>query len=140
MEIYFRKQLAYELAKKTGLFGYEEPANLPRLSDERYEKFIVRCKDAFERSREPSVLHHKENYGDCHELPPYWMLVNVMDFGLMLILFKGVSGVLTILSYLLEYVAPDTSWRDRLRKLIGDQNEETLEKMGFKEGWRETAF
>lgn len=210
VEIYFRTQLAYELAGKTGLFGYEDPANLPRLNDGRYGKFIARCKEAFDRSREPFVLHYKEKYGDCHELPPYWMLVNVMDFGLMLTLYRGasvdirnklakdlgvsakvleswlvtlntvrnicahhgrlwnkrlgtvpkipknnedvrwgdlallkpdrVAGVLTILSYLLEFVAPGTHWRDRLWNLIGGQNEETLEKMGFMAGWKRSSF
>jgi abortive infection bacteriophage resistance protein len=51
-----------------------------------------------------------------------------------------IAGVLTILNYLLEYIAPDTHWRDRLWKLIGNQDEKTLEKMGFIKGWEMSLF
>lgn len=207
VEIYFRTQLSYQLARETGVFGYANPNNLPRLSRENYDKFIDRCKESLSRSREPFVVHFKEKYGDSHELPPYWMLVNVMDYGMMLTLYRGapiktrnniardlgipakvleswlvtlnttrnicahhgrlwnrrlgtvpmipktsedarwknlrgiqtdkIAGVLTILSYLLERVAPDTHWRERLFSLIDSESDETLFRMGFTEGWQE---
>lgn len=210
VEIYIRTQLAYELARETGKFGYETPQGLPRLDIQRYEHFIARCKEAFERSREPFVIHYRRKYGDEHALPPYWTLVNIMDFGMMLTLYKGasveirnrlasslgitakvleswlvaintvrnicahhgrlwnkrlgtvpkrpknpvdkrwmdlegidmgrVAGVLTILSYLLEHVAPDTHWRQRFMDLVDLETEETLYMMGFKPGWKESPF
>lgn len=207
VEVYFRTRLAYELAGATGPFGFMDRDNLPRLNVEDYEEFIERCKDELDRSREPFALHFKETYGDCHELPPYWILVNLMDFGTMLRLYKGASseirnkiagdlgvstrvlkswlvainttrnicahhgrlwnrgigtrpiiptqakypewhepfevrsdnmlGMLTILSYLLERVAPDTSWRKRLFALLATRNEDELRRMGFSEGWQD---
>lgn len=207
VEVYFRTQLAYELARDTGSFGFLNANNLPRLKREKYNKFIARCKSELSRSREPFAIHFREAYSDKHELPPYWILVNLMDFGTMLSLFKGaptetrgklandlgirsrvleswlvtintvrnicahhgrlwnrgigtrpiipkrskypewhepfsvrsdnVFGILTILSYLLERIAPETSWRERLLKLLDPLNPDELQRMGFVEGWQE---
>ena len=30
-----------------------------------------------------------DKHGDKHNLPPYWMLVNVTDFGMVVTLYKG---------------------------------------------------
>ena len=210
VEIYFRTQLAYELARTTGPFGFKERTNLPNLDQDRYRKFIKRCKEAFDRSREPFAIHFREKYGDAHDLPPYWMLVNLMDFGMTLTLYKGapndirkrisasvgvapavldswlvclntirniaahhgrlwnrrigtqpsipraknderwhvpyqvcpdrIFGTLTILSYLLEVIAPDTKWRERLFVLLKTRSENELRMMGFLGGWKECPF
>ena len=207
IEVYFRTQLAYELAGATGPFGFLDPKNLPRLTQEDYEEFLERCESEFERSREPFAVHFREQYGDVHSLPPYWILVNLMDFGTMLRLYNGASpairnklsgdlgvssrvlkswlvaintvrnicahhgrlwnrgigtrpiipaaekdpewhepfkvrsdnmfGILTILSYLLDRIAPETSWRERLFRLLKNLNEDELRRMGFVEGWHE---
>ena len=207
VEIYFRTQLAYELARETGTFGFLDASNLPRLNRDEYDKFIARCKDELRRSREPFAVHFKEAYSDEHELPPYWILVNLMDFGTMLRLFSGAPakirnklandlgvssrvleswlvtintvrnicahhgrlwnrgigtrpiipkqskhpewhepfsvrsdnmfGILTILSYLLEHIAPETFWRERLFKLLGRLSFGELRRMGFTKGWQE---
>lgn len=207
VEIYFRTQLAYELARKTGAFGFRDKDNLPRLEQDAYHEFIERCTEELERSREPFAIHFKEAYGDEHDLPPYWILVNLMDFGTMLRLYNGASsdirgklandlgvtsrvlkswlvainttrnicahhgrlwnrgigtrpiiptkskypewhepfavrsdnmfGVLTILSYLLERIAPNTSWHERLFGLLSRLGSDELRRMGFAEGWEE---
>lgn len=204
VEIYFRTQLAHALARETGAFGFMEPGNLPRLKDYEYQKFIKKCKEKQQQSREPFAVHFKETYGDTHDLPPYWVLVNMMDFGQMLTLYRGASveirneissavgvsarvldswlrtlntarnicahhgrlwnrtlgtkpmiprtdqwhepfevapdkvfSVLTILSYLLEIVAPQTSWRSRLMALLSKRSNRNLERMGFEAGWDE---
>ena len=46
-------------------------------------------------------------------------------------------GILTILSYLLGYIAPNTSWRERLFKLLDRLNADELRCVGFAEGWEE---
>ena len=46
-------------------------------------------------------------------------------------------GLLTILSYLLERVAPNTSWRMQLFRLLETRTEDELKRMGFTEGWKE---
>lgn len=210
IEVYFRSQLAYELAEKTGPFGYLDPVNLPRLDEDEYREFLERCKTQYSRSSEPFVRHFKEKYGDCEELPPYWIIVNLMEFGTMLRLYKGASpdvrntlaakldvttrvlkswlvalnttrnicahharlwnkgigtrpvipnkeknlewyepfqiradricGILTILSYLLERVAPDTSWRSKLFDLLNTRSSNELNRMGFVEGWKESPL
>lgn len=210
VEVYFRSQLAYELAKDTGPFGYLEPEHLPRLDDEEYYDFLERCEAQYSRSNEPFVRHFREKYGDDNELPPYWIMVNLMDFGTMLHLYKGASpkvrnalasrlgittrvlkswlvalnttrnicahharlwnkgigtrpiipnkeknlewhepfpiradrtcGILTILSYLLEQVAPDTSWRTKLFNLLETRSADELDRMGFAEGWKESPL
>lgn len=210
IEVYFRVQLAYELAKETGPFGYLDPKNLPRLNEDEYHDFLDRCKKQYVRSNEPFVRHFKKKYGDNRELPPYWIMVNLMEFGTMLRLYKGASpktrnllasklgvtsrvlkswlvalnttrnicahharlwnkgmgtrplipsceknsqwyepfqvradrtcGILSILSYLLERVAPDTSWRTRLFDLLDTRSVDELNRMGFTDGWKESPL
>lgn len=91
VEVYMRTQLAYLLAERTGPFGFLDNANLPRLSTDRYERFMAKCREAYERARggEPFAKHFHGAYGDVHDLPPYWMLANVMDFGMVVTLFRG---------------------------------------------------
>ena len=207
VEIYFRTQLAYELAGETGGFGFFDRKNLPRLEWRDYLDFMRRCTEELDRSREPFAIHFKETYGDEHDLPPYWILVNLMDFGTMLRLYNGASveirnklsgdlgvssrvlkswlvainttrnicahhgrlwnrgigtrpiiptkskypewhepftvrsdnmfGMLTVLSYLLERIAPGTHWRTRLFRLLERLNPDELKRMGFSEGWKE---
>ncbi|MBQ9043184.1 MAG: Abi family protein [Eggerthellaceae bacterium] len=210
VEVYFRTRLAYELAKATGPFGYRDSANLPGLTEDDHARFIRKCEGAFNRSREPFAIHFREKYGDVHALPPYWMLVNLTDFGMMLTLYRGASnairkgiaadlgvsakvleswlvclntvrnmaahhgrlwnrrlgtqptiprkkndvrwhephnvkpdrmfGALTVLSYLLELIAPDTKWRDRLFDLLSTRSAGELRMMGFAGNWRECPF
>lgn len=91
VEVYFRAQLSYVLAEETGVFGYLDRSNLPRLKNDAYEEFVHHCENEYRRSREPFALHFKRKYGDCHDMPPYWIMVNLMDFGNMLRLYKGAS-------------------------------------------------
>ena len=209
VEVYMRTQLAYLLAEHTGPFGFLDRNNLPRLSEERYERFIRKCREAYKRAREgePFAKHFHDKYGDTHDLPPYWMLVNVMDFGMVVTLYKGapvgirqeiadglgvstrvldswlvtintvrntcahhgrlwnrtlgnppmipkdnvwhepyevkndkVFGTLTVLSYLLEHVAPETSWRTRLLNLVQTLSQRDQERMGFIGVWKECPF
>lgn len=205
VEVYIRTQLAYELAQARGPFGYLDRESLPNLDDDRYNKLLRRCKDAFDRSREPFVIHFRDVYGDDHDLPPYWMLVNLMDFGMVFTLYRGAPNsvrksiastfgieprvmdswlmtlnttrnicahhgrlwnrtlgtkpsiprakndsrwhlpykvrgdkvfvILTMLSVMLEVVAPDTKWRDRLFRLIHTRSEKNMRRMGFGLGW-----
>jgi abortive infection bacteriophage resistance protein len=210
VEVYLRTQLAYELAQAGEPFGYGDRSNLPNLSQAEYDKFLRRCREAFDRSREPFALHFKEVYGDVHKLPPYWMLANLMDFGMVLTLYRGAPNpvrksisrafgiepkvmdswlvtlnttrnicahhgrlwnrtlgtkptiprrkndprwhdpyevghdkvfvVLTMLSAMLEVVAPDTEWRNRLGKLLNTRSQADLRRMGFTFGWEKCPF
>ena len=91
VEVYMRVQLAYILAEQTGPFGFLDRGKLPRLSEKRYGHFIEKCHDTYGRAKrgEPFAKHFHNKYGDHHDLPPYWILVNVMDFGMVVALYKG---------------------------------------------------
>ena len=84
-----RSRLAYELSHLQGPFGYLSRANLPGLSDDEYGSFIAKAKQCFDRSHEPFANHFRKKYGDSHELPPYWIIVESFDFGLISKLYKG---------------------------------------------------
>lgn len=209
VEVYMRTQLAYLLAEQTGPFGFLDRNNLPRLTEERYEHFMDKRHDAYGRAKtgEPFAKHFHDKYGDKHDLPPYWMLVNVMDFGMVVTLYKGspvpvrqqiakelgvstkvldswlvtvntvrnicahhgrlwnriignppmiprasewhdphevkndkMFGTLTVLSYLLERVAPDTEWRARLLDKVLKLSRRNQERMGFVGNWKECPY
>lgn len=205
VEVYMRTQLTYRLAKVAGPFGYLDRSTLPNMDQRAYGHFMSRCFAAYDRSKTLFVEHFKKRYGDSHGLPPYWMLVNIMDFGMMLTLFKGSPDdvkkgianevgvpaevyeswllmlntvrnvcahhdrlwnrrlgnrpkiprghrypdwhrphvvnnsttftLLTILSYLLARIAPNTSWHDKVLQLLRSRDEEDLRRMGFEKGW-----
>ena len=46
-----------------------------------------------------------------------------------------IFGTLTVLSYLLERMAPDTGWHDRLLGLVGGLSVRNQGRMGFVRGW-----
>ena len=210
VEVFMRSRLAYYLANETGVFGYLEQQFLPRLSQEDHSSFLKRCRDCYSRSREPFADHFRETYGDTCEMPPYWIMVNVMEMGLLLRLYTGASidirakiasevetkpvlldswlltlntvrnicahhgrlwnrpigtkpkipnaksdnrwhepyeveaerifGTLTVLSYLLKSIAPNTSWRKRLFRHLDERPPKDMVSMGFKEGWKECPF
>lgn len=48
----------------------------------------------------------------------------------------NIFGILTILSYLLERIAPETGWRTRLFELLDRLDADELRRMGFAEGWQ----
>lgn len=205
VEIFVRARLAHLLAKETGPFGYATKSGLPRLREKDYERFISKCREKHLSSREPFAVHFREKYGDAHDMPPFWILVNQMDFGQTLTLYRGASveirkkiadvfdltatvleswlrslnatrnicahhgrlwnrtlgvgpmipkkdarwrepydvpfdkpfATLTILSFMLEKVAPDTAWRGRLFELLDERSDVKLELMGFGDGWME---
>jgi abortive infection bacteriophage resistance protein len=207
VEIFVRTSLAYELSQVAGPFGYLEHVNLPRLSEGRYREFIDKCSKSYNLSRERFIEHFKDRYGIEHGMPPYWMIVETMDFGQILTLYRGtpvdvrntisskisvsskvfeswliclntvrnicahhgrlwnrilgvkpvipddelwhdpyevlsgrVFSVLSILSYLLDQVAPNTAWRSRLFSLLDNYPSIPRHHMGFREGWEKSLI
>jgi abortive infection bacteriophage resistance protein len=207
IEIWLRASLAYALSQQGGSFGYTQKMNLPDFNEEAYAKLIARCENEYKRSKEQYIEHFKKQYGDKHNLPPYWMLVGTMDFGQIFKLYKGapkdtqkhiasqinvmpqilnswlvslgatrnicahharlwnrelgakpkipkdsiwhkpyditskkVFGTLSILSFLLETVAPNTKWRNRLFDLFAQYPSVPNKQMGFLSGWKESPI
>lgn len=89
IEICTRTELVYLLAHAQGPFGYLDHTNLPGLSGEKYTEFLEQLKAECRRSPELFIKHFRERYGDGHELPPYWMVTELMTFGTLLTLFRG---------------------------------------------------
>ncbi len=84
-----RSRLAYELSRLQGPFGCLDRANLPVLTDDEYDSFIAKAKQCFGRCHEPFADHFTKKNEDSHELPPYWIIVESFDFGLISKLYKG---------------------------------------------------
>jgi abortive infection bacteriophage resistance protein len=207
VEVYLRSRLAYKLSQANGPFGYLKRASLPRFKTQAYERFISKCEDSYRHSREHYIEHFKDQYGDTHRLPPYWMLVGTMDFGQVLSLFRGapvdvrneIAGelqvsakvleswlvclntvrnicahhgrlwnrvlgtrpmipkdtswhlpheilpdrmfsVLTILSYVLETIAPRSQWRTRLFVLFESYPSIPKFHLGFRKDWKKSQL
>ncbi len=94
IEVAVRTQLVYHFAHRHGAFDYLKPTNFPKLSQDRFNRWLVDMKDEIKRSRETFAEHFSQKYGDHHELPPLWMLCEVMSFGKMLTLFNGVDDAM----------------------------------------------
>ena len=208
VEICLRTELVYRLAQEQGAFGYADSAGLPNLSEEKYQRFIARVCEDYERSSEVFVKHFRATYGTDHPFPPYWMITELMTFGTLLTLFRGspapikkdiaarfgvtdkvfdswlgalnvvrnvcahhgrlwnrtlgfkpaipakdpqwrqpvripddrVFGILTILKYLLDDIAPQSGWTDRLEALHAEYPRVPMRSMGYPDDWRDSPI
>lgn len=50
---------------------------------------------------------------------------------------KRIFGVLTILKYIINHIAPQSKWGSRLFKLLEDYPDVPIKSMGFPDNWRE---
>ena len=91
VEVSMRTSLIYRHVHAYGPFGYTAPANLPGLDDDRYGAFLARVFDDTRRSGEVFVQHFQSKYGDRHGYLPLWMAAEIMSFGMMFTLLKGVE-------------------------------------------------
>jgi abortive infection bacteriophage resistance protein len=98
IEVQVRTQLAYHFAHAHGAFSYLDRRLFPNFETSRadFENWERKLRDQVKRSRqkkgrEDFVVHFFKKYGDTHEMPPIWMLVELMDFGSTLSFFRGVS-------------------------------------------------
>lgn len=207
IEVAVRTQLAYHFSHQHGPFAYLNKAFFPKLDPEQHKRWLDEMRSEIGRSNETFIKHFRKKYGDRHDLPPLWMLCEIMSFGKMLTLFNGVDdgmrriiarrygiedrilkswlgalnvirnicahhgrlwnrelgfkpyipqrrkypqwhnpvsvpnhrifGILTILKYLINKIAPTSRWDQRLYKLIEDYPEISLSKMGFPRGWED---
>jgi len=208
VEICVRSELVYRLAHEQGPFGYLDSVNLPGLGADEYAKFIKRLSEEYDGSHEQFIEHFKNTYADCHSLPPYWMITELMAFGTLLRLYRGtprpikreiadrfgvnavvmeswlktlniirnicahhgrlwnrelgfkpkiprkddrwhdpveiegnrIFGVLTILKSMLDDVAPQSGWTNRLLGLLDDYSDLPRDRMGFPDDWRESPI
>lgn len=205
----------FEIAVKTSMiichshaydaFGYTAKIYLPNLNDKQYSNFMHKINEATTRSKEVFVRHFKSNYGDTHSLLPIWMSAEIMTFGMMLTMFRGLDtklqqkiakdykipdkvllswlvaintirnvcahhgrlrdrvldyspmiprinkypewhnpfsiaqdrifGMLTILKYLMNIIAPQSGWTGRFNDLLNKYSEIPITSMGMPNNW-----
>lgn len=98
IEVHARTQLAYHFAHLHSPFDYLVPQCLPnfRLSESDFFNWERKLRIQVERSRQPKgredfIVHFFRKYGGEHDMPPIWMMVELMDFGSVLSFYRGVS-------------------------------------------------
>jgi len=84
IEVAVRTKLAYYFSHRHGAFSYLNKVFFPKLKVEDHKRWLDEMKIEIERSKETFIKHFQTKYGDCHDLPPLWMLCEVMSFGKML--------------------------------------------------------
>lgn len=78
IEVSFRTRFAYILANKYDSHAYLNPAYFK--SEDKYRQCISSLQEELTRSRETFIKHYREKYDDP-ELPPIWVVCEVMSFG-----------------------------------------------------------
>ncbi|MDC7227014.1 MAG: Abi family protein [Spirochaetales bacterium] len=94
IEVSFRSVIAYHFSMANGPFAYTDKSALPELEDYRRIQLIENIHKETERSREEFIRHFMNKYGDIHKEPPLWMAVEIMTFGSIVSLYRGVSNSL----------------------------------------------
>ncbi|OHB43984.1 MAG: hypothetical protein A2Y13_09390 [Planctomycetes bacterium GWC2_45_44] len=207
VEIAIKTSIIYHHSQAYGAFGYTAPIYLPNLDNKNYYSFMDKIREATLRSKEAFVEHFKKNYGDTHLLLPLWMAAEIMTFGMMLTMFRGIEmklqqtiareynvpdkvllswlvaintirnvcahhgrlrdrvldytpmiprvnkypqwhdpvaipqdrifGILTILKYMMNIVAPQSGWSERFKSLLDKYHEIPIASMGMPDNWRQ---
>jgi abortive infection bacteriophage resistance protein len=208
VEIGIRTAVVYEFSHRFGPFGYLQNSRLPNLRASEHAQFLTRTYSETLRSKERFIVHFKDKYGDSHEMPPLWMVSEIMPFGQTSTFFRGVEkevkyavaheydlafviieswlfalntvrnicahhgrlwnrelgikpsipkkdrrwhtpvqvrnnrifGILTILKYMLNQIAPQSEWPDRLQNLLERYLDVPKGPMGFPANWEESPI
>jgi abortive infection bacteriophage resistance protein len=100
-EISIRTRLTNTFCLKYGAFGHIDRKNLSGLSIDDHRFFLIKIRKEESRSKEKFVEHFHNKYTSETDLP-LWMASELMDFGTMFTLFRGVETPLkqhTALAY-----------------------------------------
>ena len=92
IEVSFRTQLIYKIAHETKAFGYMDRNNYPNLNDEKFVKLTNTILEERKRSKVVFVKHFDTKYGKEHKSLPIWMLGEILSFGTLLTMYKGISN------------------------------------------------
>ncbi len=94
IEIYFKTKVAYTFSHRYGCFAYSKKDCFPNMTEDSFSKFFAKIKSETKRSKESFVRHFFERYGDCHEILPLWMAVELFSFGSISLFFSGLENSL----------------------------------------------
>jgi excisionase family DNA binding protein len=221
VEVSIRNELILNLAVLQGPFGYQDASNFPHIhcfdndgvEVYSHQMFLSRVRTLYKRELKngnPIIKSFNQEFGDKHgEYLPYWVLTEILDFGTLCYLVKGVStdikkriaaryqlksglvldswlgilrstrnncahhgrfwnqrypvqpilpdaknslwhtpveiesvknrafGTLTILKYLMDIIAPQSSWADKLESLYIQHPNINRELLGYPDNWDE---
>jgi abortive infection bacteriophage resistance protein len=89
LEISLRTRICLELTNhnKDGHF-YLGPTYFS--SPNIHQTFLNKCKEITQQSQETFMTHYRENY-DSPELPPLWMMIEVLSFGQVSMFFDNLK-------------------------------------------------
>jgi abortive infection bacteriophage resistance protein len=90
VELDLRTAIADRLSRQYGPFGHTDPGHFFKRFD--HEDWTDKMHRETERSREPFVQHFKATYRQFPDLP-IWMAAEIMSFGLLSRMFKGMMRV-----------------------------------------------
>lgn len=92
IEVAVRSQLAYHIAHQMGdAFAYAtDPNALPGLNVDERKRLLFELEEETRHSKETFVEHFRTKYGTDHQYMPVWMASEVMTFGCILTMYRGV--------------------------------------------------
>lgn len=93
-ETALKTDIVYHLAHQCGGFGYLEAKNLPGISADTHNKLLEKIKEETKRSKEIFVSHFFAKYGDEHNFLPLWMAAEVLSFGSLHTMYRGLHSKL----------------------------------------------
>jgi abortive infection bacteriophage resistance protein len=86
LEVDFRAAIAYHFGQRHGGFGHIDPANF--FKSFQYADWLDRLREEARRSSEQFIAHFRGKYAQFPDLP-IWMAMEVMSFGALSKMFKG---------------------------------------------------
>ncbi|GAN26161.1 abi-like protein [Legionella pneumophila] len=89
IEISVRTSIAYHLAHSYGPFALSNPQNFHQQFE--HSSWLTQINNEIERSREYFIEHYKNKYLGYPNLP-VWMAIEVLSFGSLSVLFKGLKN------------------------------------------------
>ncbi len=93
-EISLRNAISHTISHTTGEFSYVDPTFYHGFSNYGFEKMIKTLKKSYTDSKEVFILNFQEKHGTEHELPPIWMMVEIMTFGSLVIMYEKMDYLL----------------------------------------------
>ncbi len=91
VEVGLRSYITYIISHKYGPFALENRNNFRNLKKEEYNILIDKINNQVHKSREIFIDHFMKKYGDCHTRPAIWMLIEIMSFGSIIKIYKGLN-------------------------------------------------
>jgi abortive infection bacteriophage resistance protein len=90
VEVDFRTAIAHRFGHRRGPFGHTHATAFFRRF--AHADWLTKLRDETDRSHEPFVIHYRMTYAEYPDLP-VWMATEIMSFGALSLMFKGMLRV-----------------------------------------------